>query len=103
MITERANATLIPVRIEGVERTAFAPFGGVRKRLFPKIRITVMPARKLAVPEGVTGRARRAALRRELGDVMVQLVFNTARLDMTMFDALLEAREHVRVASRCDR
>jgi acyl-[acyl-carrier-protein]-phospholipid O-acyltransferase/long-chain-fatty-acid--[acyl-carrier-protein] ligase len=40
----------------------------------------------------VTGRARRAALRRELGDVMVQLVFDTARLDMTMFDALLEAR-----------
>jgi acyl-[acyl-carrier-protein]-phospholipid O-acyltransferase/long-chain-fatty-acid--[acyl-carrier-protein] ligase len=92
VITERAHATLIPVRIEGVERTPFAPFGAVRKRLFPKIRITVMPARRLTVPEGVTGRARRAALRRELGDVMVQLVFSTARLDMTMFDALLEAR-----------
>ena len=51
-----------------------------------------MPPRKLTVPDGVTGRARRAALRRELGDVMLQLVFNTARLDMTMFDALLEAR-----------
>ena len=35
---------------------------------------------------------RRAALRRALRDVMVQLVFNTARLDTTMFDALLEAR-----------
>ena len=36
-----------------------------------------MPPRKLRVPEGVVGRKRRDALRRELGDVMVQLVFNT--------------------------
>jgi acyl-[acyl-carrier-protein]-phospholipid O-acyltransferase/long-chain-fatty-acid--[acyl-carrier-protein] ligase len=92
VITERAKASLIPVRIEGVERTPFSRFSAVRRRWFPKIRVTVMPPRKLTVPEGVTGRARRAALRRELGDVMVQLVFDTARLDMTMFDALLEAR-----------
>jgi len=92
VITERAKATLIPVRIEGVERTPFSRFAAVRKQWFPRIRITVMPPRKLRVPEGVVGRKRRDALRRELGDVMVQLVFNTARLDMTMFGALLEAR-----------
>jgi len=92
IITERAKATLIPVRIEGVEQTPFSRFNAVRKRWFPRIRITVMPPRTLRVPDGVAGRARRAALRRELGDVMVQLVFDTARLDVTMFDALLEAR-----------
>src|SRR5688572_12407164 len=93
VITERAKALLVPVRIEGVERTPFTRLSGVRRRWFPKIRVTVMPARRLSVPEGVVGRARRAALRRELGDVMVQLVFNTARLDRTMFGALLEARD----------
>jgi acyl-[acyl-carrier-protein]-phospholipid O-acyltransferase/long-chain-fatty-acid--[acyl-carrier-protein] ligase len=92
VITERAKATLVPVRIEGVEQTPFARFRGVRRRWFPRIRITVMPSRRLTVPEGVVGRARRAALRRDLGDVMVQLVFDTARLEMTLFDALLEAR-----------
>ena len=92
IITERAKATLIPVRIEGVEQTPFSRFHAVRKRWFPRIRITVMPPRQLTVPEGVVGRAKRAALRRELGDVMVQLVFNTAPLDQTMFDALLDAR-----------
>ncbi|HUQ88328.1 MAG TPA: AMP-binding protein, partial [Vicinamibacterales bacterium] len=92
VITERAKASLVPVRIEGVERTPFSRFTAVRKRWFPRVRITVMPPRRLTVPDGVTGRARRVALRRELSDVMVQLVFNTARLDMTMFDALLEAR-----------
>ena len=92
VITERAKATLLPVRIEGAEHTPFARFTATRRRWFPRIRITVMPPRRLTVPEGVVGRARRAALRRELGDVMVQLVFDTARLDMTLFDALLEAR-----------
>jgi acyl-[acyl-carrier-protein]-phospholipid O-acyltransferase/long-chain-fatty-acid--[acyl-carrier-protein] ligase len=92
VITERARATLVPVRIEGVEQTPFARFTAVRRRWFPRIRITVMRPRRLTVPEGVVGRARRAALRRELGDVMVQLVFETARIDMTLFDALLEAR-----------
>ena len=92
VITERAKASLVPVRIEGVEQTPFSRFTAVRRRWFPRIRITVMPPRTLSVPAGVVGRARRAALRRELHDVMVQLVFATARVDMTLFDALLEAR-----------
>ena len=44
-------------------------------------------------PDGVTGRARRAALRRALGDEMVRTVFETAPASTTtLFDALLEAR-----------
>ena len=40
----------------------------------------------------MTGRARRAALRRALADEMVQSMFATAPIDTTLFDALLEAR-----------
>jgi acyl-[acyl-carrier-protein]-phospholipid O-acyltransferase/long-chain-fatty-acid--[acyl-carrier-protein] ligase len=92
VITERARAQLLPVRIEGVEQTPFARFDAVRRRWFPRIRITVMAPQRLTVAEGVTGRARRIALRRALADVMVDVVFKTARLDMTLFDALLDAR-----------
>jgi acyl-[acyl-carrier-protein]-phospholipid O-acyltransferase/long-chain-fatty-acid--[acyl-carrier-protein] ligase len=92
VITERAKAQLLPVRIEGVEQTPFARFTAVRRRWFPRIRVTVMPPRRLPVPEGLVGRAKRAYLRRELRDVMVDLIFSTAQVDMTLFDALLEAR-----------
>ncbi len=92
VITERAKAQLVPVRIEGVEQTPFARFTAVRRRWFPRIRVTVMPPRRLSVPEGVVGRAKRARLRRELHDVMVDLIFATARVEMTLFDALLDAR-----------
>lgn len=92
VITERAKAQLVAVRIEGVEQTPFSRFTAVRRRWFPRIRVTVMPPRRMSVPEGVVGRAKRTALRRDLRDVMVDLVFATARLDTTLFDALLEAR-----------
>jgi acyl-[acyl-carrier-protein]-phospholipid O-acyltransferase/long-chain-fatty-acid--[acyl-carrier-protein] ligase len=93
VIAERAGASLFLVRIEGAELTPFSRLTGkVRRRLFPRIRIRVLPARRLASPEGLVGRARRTALRRALRDEMVQSTFETARIDSTIFDALLEAR-----------
>jgi acyl-[acyl-carrier-protein]-phospholipid O-acyltransferase/long-chain-fatty-acid--[acyl-carrier-protein] ligase len=93
VIAERTKAALLPVRIDGVEFTPFSRLAGkVRRRLFPRIRVRILPPRLLTAPEGVTGRARRVALRRALGDEMVQSMFAAARIDTTLFDALLEAR-----------
>ena len=93
VIAERTKAALLPIRIDGVEFTAFSRLAGkVRRRLFPKIRIHVLPPRTLAAPDGVSGRARRVALRRALRDQMVESMFAGARIDTTLFDALLEAR-----------
>jgi acyl-[acyl-carrier-protein]-phospholipid O-acyltransferase/long-chain-fatty-acid--[acyl-carrier-protein] ligase len=93
VIAERTNAVLLPVRIEGVEQTPFSMLSGkVRRKLFPRISIRVLPPRRLTSPDGVTGRARRAALRRALADAMVQASFASARIDTTLFQALLEAR-----------
>jgi acyl-[acyl-carrier-protein]-phospholipid O-acyltransferase/long-chain-fatty-acid--[acyl-carrier-protein] ligase len=94
VIAERAAAPLVLVRIEGVEFTPFSRLGGkVRRRLFPRIRIRVQAPRRLVSPEGVTGRARRTALRRALADEMVRSTFASARIDTTLFDALLEASQ----------
>jgi acyl-[acyl-carrier-protein]-phospholipid O-acyltransferase / long-chain-fatty-acid--[acyl-carrier-protein] ligase len=93
VIAERTKAALVLVRIEGVEFTPFSRLSGkVRRVFFPKIRIRVLPPRRLTAPEGVTGRARRVALRRALGDEMVRSMFASGRIDTTLFDGLLEAR-----------
>ena len=93
VIAERTGAALVPVRIEGVEFTPFSRLSGkIRRRLFPRIRIQVLPATRLSPPEGLTGRRRRAALRRALGDEMVKSTFAAAPVNATLFDALLEAR-----------
>jgi acyl-[acyl-carrier-protein]-phospholipid O-acyltransferase/long-chain-fatty-acid--[acyl-carrier-protein] ligase len=94
VIAERTKAALLPVRIDGVEFTPFSRLAGkVRRRLFPRIRVRILPPRLLTAPDGVTGRARRVALRRALGDEMVQSMFAAASIDSTLFDALLEARQ----------
>ena len=94
VIAERTKAALVPVRIEGVEFTPFSRLSGkVRRRAFPKIRLRILPPRRLTSPEGVGGRARREALRRALRDEMVTSMFATARVDTTLFDALVDARQ----------
>ena len=94
VIAERTKAALVMVRIEGAEFTPFSRLAGkVRRRWFPRLRIRILPPKRLTSAEGVTGRARRAALRRALRDEMVQTMFATAQIETTLFDALLEARQ----------
>ena len=84
VIAERTRAALVLIRIEGVEYSPFSRLSGkVRRRLFPKIALHILPARRLETPPGVVGRARRAALRRALGDEMVRSTFETARIAST--------------------
>jgi acyl-[acyl-carrier-protein]-phospholipid O-acyltransferase / long-chain-fatty-acid--[acyl-carrier-protein] ligase len=93
VIAERTKAALVPVRIDGVEFTPFSRLAGkVRRVFFPRIRVRILPPRRLTAPEGLAGRARRAALRRALGDEMVRSMFASARTDTTLFDGLLDAR-----------
>ena len=73
LIAERTRAALVLVRIDGAELTPFSRLAGkVPRHLFPRIRITIFPPRRLSPPEGLVGRARRAAMRRALRDEMVR-------------------------------
>jgi len=94
VIAERTRAALVMVRIEGAEYTPFSRLANkVRRRLFPRICLRILPPRRLSAPEGLTGRQRRVALRRALADEMVTSAFAAAPIETTLFDALLDARE----------
>jgi acyl-[acyl-carrier-protein]-phospholipid O-acyltransferase/long-chain-fatty-acid--[acyl-carrier-protein] ligase len=94
LIADRAHAPIVPVRIDGAQYTPFSRLRGkVRRRWFPRITLTVMPARDLRVPEHVVGRARRRAVGQALLAEMTQLVFATSDLHQTLFEALLDARD----------
>lgn len=95
MIADKADAVVIPVRIEGFERSAwgYLTAGQIRKALFPKVRVTILPPRKLGVDPALRGKARRQAAGAMLQDIMVDSAVETARLDRTLFQALAEARD----------
>lgn len=94
MIAEKSDAWVIPVRIEGPERS---PLGYMRKtqvkrQWFPKTTVTILPRRKIELPSELTGKARRQAAGAKLQDIMVDTAVETARIDQTLFQALVEAK-----------
>lgn len=94
MIADKADAVIVPVRIDGPERSYFGYLNRLqcKKALFPKTTVTILPPVKLAVPEGLKGKARRQAAGMALQDLMVDAAVKTANLDQTLFSALLEAK-----------
>src|SRR5581483_8755661 len=95
MIVDRADAWLVPVRIEGPERS---PFGYLRpsqtkKSWFPKFKVTFLAARRLRVDAALKGKARRQSAGLALQDIMVDAAVETARFDRTLFAALADARD----------
>ncbi len=95
MIADKADAVIVPVRIDGPERSYFGYLNRFQasKSMFPKTTVTILPPVKLPVPPGLKGKARRQAAGMALQDLMVETAVRTANLDQTLFSALIEAKE----------
>ena len=93
LVAHAADVPVLPVRIDGA---AFTPFtlakGWPGTRRFPKIVLTVRPARRLLVDPTLRGRARRMALAGALYDMMADAALQAYDRDRSVFDALLDAR-----------
>lgn len=93
MVADKADAMILPVRLDGVQHTPFARLKGkVPLKSFPKITITILPPRKFDVDENLSGSARRAAAGRKLYDVMEDMMFLTTDRKQTLYEALLKAQ-----------
>ena len=93
MIAEKADATIVPVRIDGPQYTSFSRLRGkLRLRWFPKIRITILPPQKFDAPQAESARERRQMTGLKLYDLMATLIFETSNSGQTLWNALLDAR-----------
>lgn len=94
MIADKADAPIIPVRLDGPQ---FSPFsrlkGKLRTRWFPKMRMTVLEPRRFAIEGEMSAKERRAIAGRRLYDEMSAMVFATTDTDRTLFEALCAARD----------
>lgn len=91
LVADRAGAMLLPVRIEGAQHTRFTRLR-TRPRWFPRITLTFLPPRRLSLPAGSVGRARRQLAGRQLAELMGEMIFVTSRWRRTLMSALVEAR-----------
>ncbi len=93
MIADKADATVVPVRIEGPETTIFSRLRNtqVRRRLFPKITVTILEPIALKVDPEFKGRKRRLAAGAALYTIMSDMIYSTTSTNHTIIDALIEA------------
>ncbi|MEQ8823784.1 MAG: acyl-[ACP]--phospholipid O-acyltransferase [Filomicrobium sp.] len=95
MVADKADAVVVPVRIEGPERSPFGYMNSMetKKVWFPKTTVTILPPEKLEIPDELFGRKRRQAAGAKLQDVMVDAAVETANIDQTLFEAMVDARD----------
>jgi acyl-[acyl-carrier-protein]-phospholipid O-acyltransferase/long-chain-fatty-acid--[acyl-carrier-protein] ligase len=93
MIADKSDAMVVPVRIEGPERTPFSRLTSaqVRRRWFPKFKVTIFEPVKMNVDPALKGRKRRAAAGAAMYDIMSDLMFRSTSTDRTIVEAVIEA------------
>jgi acyl-[acyl-carrier-protein]-phospholipid O-acyltransferase/long-chain-fatty-acid--[acyl-carrier-protein] ligase len=93
LIADKSERMVVPVRIEGLEKTFFSRLSRqqVRHRWWPKVTVTVLEPVKLTVDSALKGKARRQAAGAALYQIMSDLVFRTTPTDRTVFEAVVEA------------
>ncbi len=94
VIAHKAQAPIVPVRIEGAQRARFFSRQPDKQklRLFPKITITVFDPISMEPPEGLSGAAQRRYLANRLYDVMTEAAFRASPWRRHLLEAVLDAR-----------
>jgi acyl-[acyl-carrier-protein]-phospholipid O-acyltransferase / long-chain-fatty-acid--[acyl-carrier-protein] ligase len=93
MIADKADAVIVPVRIEGAQRSylSYLKNGEIKRALFPKVTISILPPVKLPIDQTLKGKTRRNAAGAALQDVMIDAMVKNAMLDQTLFQGLANA------------
>ena len=93
LIADKTGVPVVPVRIQGAETSKFSYLtdAQVRRPLFKKIKVTLLPPRRIELPDGLVGRARRQAAGAALYSIMSDMVFTTTSTDRTVLQAVVEA------------
>ncbi len=97
MIAHFSGAPILPVRIEGAEHAKLmTPYlkGRLKRRFFPKIKITICPPEYLKCPADIKGRKRRLIIRRHTQHLMSNMIVETQTQQNTIFSELLAAKKY---------
>ncbi len=91
-IAAKTGAVIVPVRIEGAGRSYFGRLAGIYPRkLFPKIAITTLSRRQIAMPDLPSAKERR----RRSGELMRRILLDmlvATRPRRNLFEAFLDAK-----------
>ncbi len=92
MIADRSGAQILPIRIEGAQYSLFSRLRGkVKRKLFPKISLTVLPPRQVEANTKLRGKVRRKVISNQIYDIMVGMIFDTSPYHQTVIQSIFDA------------
>ena len=94
LIADKSDATIVPIRIDGLEHRYFTRLTGdqMRRRLFPKVTVTVLEPVKLQIDPALRGKDRRQAAGAALYEIMSNMIYQTTSTDRTLHDSVGRGR-----------
>ncbi|MCP3851375.1 MAG: AMP-binding protein [Gammaproteobacteria bacterium] len=94
LIALKSGAMVLPIRIDGAQYSLFSRLKGIeRRQLFPKIKLTILPPKKIEIEDSIVGRERRTVAGKELKKIMTDMIFSTSDNHLSLMDKLLNARD----------
>ncbi|MES2215251.1 MAG: acyl-[ACP]--phospholipid O-acyltransferase [Pseudomonadota bacterium] len=97
MIADKADAAILPIRIDGPQYTHFSRMKKLPKMsFFPQVTITIMPPVKLDAPDNIQSRQRRKYIGQKLYDIMSDMMFESSDYKKTFFQSLIDAAKFYR-------
>ncbi|MDD3922938.1 MAG: MFS transporter [Endomicrobiaceae bacterium] len=91
VVADKSNADILPVCIEGSQYSDFSYFGEKTKsRRQRKIRLTILPPRKLGVDSTLPDNQRRNVSVTKLYDIMCEMKYASSSINNTIFNSLIQ-------------
>ena len=96
LVADHAHTQIFPIHIDGPQRSVFSYLRGRGPiHWFPAIRMQMLPPQRLALPETVSGRARRLRATHAIEKSMQRAQYQCTRQQTLLFDAIWQAaRRH---------
>lgn len=92
-VAAKTGATIVPIRIDGAGRSYFGRLAGVYPRkLFPKVRIAVLPRRTIPMPDLPSAKERRRRSGESMRQILLDMLVAT-RPQRTMYEAFLDGKQ----------
>lgn len=90
-VAARSEATIVPVRLDGLLRSYFSRVAGLYPRsLFPAVTISIFEPRSIPMPDAPKAKQRRRLAGAAMRRIMQEMLFK-ARPRQSVFEAFLEA------------
>jgi acyl-[acyl-carrier-protein]-phospholipid O-acyltransferase/long-chain-fatty-acid--[acyl-carrier-protein] ligase len=95
LIIDKTDAHILPIHISGTSALPFARKGShVKKNILPKVVIEIKKPQLFTVPLEYSARQRRQFYAQKIYEVLQIIHLASAKLERTVFEALLDARDY---------